>query len=56
MTLVIVSGFEPLAYRLGSSEEHLKTLKGRGFRALHSVLKPLFGHLISISSHLVLYY
>ena len=42
MTLVIVSGFEPLAYRLGASEEHLKTLKGRGFRALHSVLKPLF--------------
>jgi len=34
--LVIVSGFEPLAYRLGASKEHLITLKGRGFRASRS--------------------
>jgi len=51
MTLVIVSGFEPLAYRLGASKEQLKTLKGRGFRALHSVLKPLFSHLIITFIH-----
>ena len=50
--LVIVSGFEPLAYRLGASKEQLKTLKGRGFRASRYFFKPLFSHLISISSHL----
>jgi len=33
-----VSGFEPLAYRLGASKEHLITLKGRGFRASRSFL------------------
>ena len=43
--LVIVSGFEPLTYRLGASKEHLITLKGRGFRASRSFFKPLFSHL-----------
>ena len=45
LALVIVSGFEPLAYRLGASKEHLITLKGRGFRASRSFFKPLFSHL-----------
>ncbi len=46
--LVIVSGFEPLAYRLGASEEHLKTLKGRGFWAIPFNLKPLFNHFFTL--------
>ncbi len=47
MTLVIVSGFEPLAYRLGASKEQLKTLKGRHFWATPSYLKPLLSHFLS---------